>query len=549
MKRFWGLFLAFVMVLGLVTGCTNTGNMKPGTAQQDGTGTQEPDATADNPGTQKPEAKYKDTIIYVTNTDQNVLDGQMNNTNETILRTVYNGLVKLDPETGEMIPDLAESYSVSADGCVWTFNLRKDVYFHNGKQLTSADVKASYDRLLDKDNPVRYTSTMGIIASCDVIDEFTVALSTAEPMAAFIPNLLHRANLILDKDYIEKYGTELGLTTESVNGTGPYKLVSWSQGEEMVFEANEKYYAGAPLTKNLIVQVIDNATSRAIALETGECDIADTIAAEDITRFENSDDVKILGFNYIGTHVYQFNCTTEHMSDVRLRQAVVYAVNTEEIVNVLYASKGETVCTAPLSPGVWGYADMGEIPYNPDKAKQLMTEAGYPDGFDITICVRTSYDKAQESAEMMVQQLAKVNINAKIEIVESAVWSEACTSTYPGEKMSWDLFLTGQAPATCDADGMRRYYTTETAGTNANNYGWYSNERVDELLAAGAKELNETKRKEIYEEIMHIIWTEDPAGIWINNRLAFFGTTDSVSGFQVDVRKAPDFSKVLIVAD
>ena len=547
MKRLWGLFLAFVMVLGLITGCTNTGNMEPEPTQPDGTETQQPETTPS--GIKDPEVEYKDTIVYVTNTDQNVLDGQMNNTNETILRTIYNGLVKLDPETGEMIPDLAESYSVSEDGCVWTFNLRKDVYFHNGKQLTSADVKASYDRLLDKDNPVRYTSTMGIIASCDVIDEFTVTLSTAEPMAAFIPNLLHRANLILDKDYIEKYGSELGLTTESVNGTGPYKLVSWSQGEEMVFEANEKYYAGMPLTNNLIVQVIDNATSRAIALETGECDIADTIAAEDITRFENLEDVKILGFNYIGTHVYQFNCSTEHMSDVRLRQAVVYAVNTEEIVNVLYSSKGETVCTAPLSPGVWGYSDMGEIPYNPDKAKQLMTEAGHPDGFDITICIRTSYDKAQESAEMMVQQLAKVGINASIEIVESAVWSEACTSTYPGEKMSWDMFLTGQAPATCDADGMRRYYTTETAGTNANNYGWYSNERVDELLAAGAKEMDETKRKEIYEEIMHIIWAEDPAGIWINNRLAFFGTTDSVSGFQVDVRKAPDFSKVLIVAD
>lgn len=235
MKRLWGLFLAFVMVLGLITGCTNTGNMEPEPTQPDGTETQQPETTPS--GIKDPEVEYKDTIVYVTNTDQNVLDGQMNNTNETILRTIYNGLVKLDPETGEMIPDLAESYSVSEDGCVWTFNLRKDVYFHNGKQLTSADVKASYDRLLDKDNPVRYTSTMGIIASCDVIDEFTVTLSTAEPMAAFIPNLLHRANLILDKDYIEKYGTELGLTTESVNGTGPYKLVSWSQGEEMVFEA------------------------------------------------------------------------------------------------------------------------------------------------------------------------------------------------------------------------------------------------------------------------------------------------------------------------
>ena len=538
-NRFGVLLLAVFMVLSIAAGCGNNSS----NGASDGNGGDLSDS-GESAGTE-----YTDTIVYVTNTDQNILDGQMNNTNETILRSIYNGLVKLDPETGEMVPDLAESYTVSEDGCVWTFNLRQDVYFHNGKQLTSADVKASYDRLLDEENPVRYTSTMNIIASCDIVDEFTVTLSTEEPMAAFIPNLLHRANLILDSDYIEKYGTELGTTVESVNGTGPYKLVSWSQGEEMVFEANEDYYMGAPLTKNLVVQVIDNAASRAIALETGECDIADTLATEDITRFENSDDVQVLGFDYIGTHVYQFNCASEYMSDVRLRQAVVYAIDTEEIVNVLYASKGETVCTAPLSPGVWGYADMGEIPYDPQLAKDLMAEAGYPDGFDMTICIRTTYDKAQESAEMIVQQLGEVGINATIEIVEDAVWSEACTSTYPGEKMSWDLFLVGQAPATCDADGMRRYYTTEEAGTNANNYGWYSNERVDELLAAGAKEMDEDARKAIYEEVMHIVWTEDPAGVWINNRLAFFGATDSVSGFEVDVRKAPDFSKVLVAVD
>lgn len=138
------------------------------------------------------EVAYKDTLVLVTATDQNYMDGQMNNTNDKILRMAYSSLVRKDPVTNETVGDLAESWEVSDDGLTWTFHLRKGVKFHNGKELTATDVKASYDRLLNEDDPVRYTSTMNLIKSCEIVDDYTVTLSTEEPTAALLPNLLHR---------------------------------------------------------------------------------------------------------------------------------------------------------------------------------------------------------------------------------------------------------------------------------------------------------------------------------------------------------------------
>ena len=157
------------------------------------------------------DVQYKDTVILATATDQNFMDGQMNNTNDKVLRTVYSSLVKRNTDN-EIVGDLAESWEVSEDGLTWTFHLRKGVKFHNGKEFTAKDVKASYDRLLDEENPVRYTSTMSFITTVTVVDDYTVEMCTENPAPAMLANLCHRANLILDADYIEKYGKDLGLT-------------------------------------------------------------------------------------------------------------------------------------------------------------------------------------------------------------------------------------------------------------------------------------------------------------------------------------------------
>ena len=496
--------------------------------------------------------QYKDTVTLATGTDQNYMDGQMNNTNDKVLRTVYSSLVKRNTQN-EIVGDLAESWEVSDDNLTWTFHLRKGVKFHNGKEFTAKDVKASYDRLLNQDDPVRYTSTMSFITSVTVVDDYTVEMFTQNPSPAMLANLCHRANLILDADYIEKYGKELGLTAESCNGTGPYVLKQWDMGERMVFESFPDYFEGEAPTKNFIIEIMPEAASRAIALEMGEVDIADGCSSVDVLRFmeDDNDGVSVNFYTYQGLHGFQFNCANEYLKDTRLRQAVSYAIDRHAIIDALYAPLGEYCATSPLSEVVWGYYDFGVVEQDQAKAKQLMAEAGYPDGFSFSIMVVETYNQALASAEMIVAQLAEVGITATIEVVDNAGFKSVMGNrSYPGENFPYGMFIMGFGPGSLDADeGLRRIWVTSPNGNNDNNYGWYSNARVDELLNAAAIEMDEDTRREMYREAMQILYIDDPAAVFTNQRRLIYCMSEKVEGFQVDMRNAINYTTLRCRAD
>jgi len=495
---------------------------------------------------------YKDTVTLATATDQNYMDGQMNNTNDKVLRTVYSSLVKRNTQN-EIVGDLAESWEVSDDNLTWTFHLRKGVKFHNGKEFTAKDVKASYDRLLNQESPVRYTSTMSFITSVTMVDDYTIEMYTENPAPAMLANLCHRANLILDADYIEKYGKELGLTAESCNGTGPYVLKQWNMGERMVFESFPDYFEGEAPTKNFIIEVMPEAASRAIALEMGEVDIADGCSSIDVMRFmeDENDGIAVNFYTYQGLHGFQFNCAHPILKDTRIRQAISYGIDRQAIIDALYAPMGEYCATAPLSEVVWGYYDFGVIPYDPEKAKQLMTEAGYPDGFSFSCQVYEGYSQALASAEMIAAQLSQLGITMTIEVVDNAAFKAArANRTYPGEDFPWGMFIMGFGPGSLDADeGLRRIWSTSKNGDNDNNYGWYSNARVDELLDAAAIEMDEDARKEMYREAMQILYIDDPAAVFTNQRRLIYCMSDKVEGFQVDMRNAINYTTLRCRAD
>lgn len=543
-KRLLAFAIAIMMVAMLAVGCVQT----PATPQNTNSpaDSSQPENSNEPAQAGNDDVKYKDTIILATATEQNYMDGQMNNTNDKVLRTVYSSLVMRDSENN-IVGDLADHWETSEDGLVWTFYLRQDVKWHNGKQFTSADVKASYDRLLNAENPVRYTSTMSLITGCNVVDDYTIELTTADPCPMMLATLCHRANLILDADYIEKYGTELGLTAESCNGTGPYVLKQWDMGEQMVFEAFPDYFKGEAPTKNFIIQVMPEASSRAVALETHEVDIADGCSSQDVLRFmeEGADMGIVVNFYpYQGLHGFQFNCAHPIIKDTKIRQAISYAIDREAMIDALYAPIGEYCATAPLSEVVWGYYNFGVIKQDLEKSKQLLAEAGYPDGFEFSIQVYEGYNNALASAEMIVADLAKVGITATIEVVDNAAFKAArANRTYPGEDFPWGMFIMGFGPGTLDADeGLRRIWETSYKGDNNNNYGWYSNSKVDELLNKAKVEMDEETRKELYKEAMQIIYIDDPAAVFTNQRKLIYCMSDKVEGFQVDMRNAINYT-------
>ena len=479
--------------------------------------------------------EYRDTIRFASGSDQNYMDGQMNNTNDVYLRAVYSQLVRRALD-GSIEGDLAESWSVGEDGVTWTFNLRHGVKFHNGKELTSADVVASYRRLLD--NPaVRYSSlAKGYISDVYAVDDYTVCLVTPTQIASLLANLTHRSNLILDADYIEKYGMDLGLTAESVNGTGPYRLVSWDRDQEMVLEAFPDYFRGEVPTKNVDILIVSDANARLVALETGEVDVT-VVNTSEIPRLKETPGIEVKTYEGIGAHGLQFNCANEYMKSPLVRQAVVYAIDKQLIADTLYSDIGEKACTAPVNPNVWGYYDFGVIPQDVEKAKALLAEAGYPDGFDISIMLQPGYNKSTETCEMVVAMLAEVGINATIETVDMATFSGAMGNrTYPGENFPWAMFIMGFGAGTADCDeGLRRIWSTSPDGNNNNNYGWYSNAEVDRLLDEAMSELDEEKRADLYRQAQQILYIDDPAAVFTNDRYNIWTMSDKVEGFDVNV--------------
>ena len=530
MKKILALILAALMIVSLMVGCSKSDSTdKP-------TNNAAPESSSTANTSDAAETVYKDTITIATSSDQNYMDGQMNNTNDVYLRAVYSQLVRRSADN-DIIGDLAERWEVSEDGCTWTFYLKHGIKFHSGKELTAKDVKASYDRLLDTENPVRYNSlATGYISACNMVDDYTVELVTPSPIAPMLANLTHRSNLILNEDYIEKYGAELGLTVESVDGTGPYKLAKWDKDNEMVLERFDDYFGGVMPTKTIDILIVADANARQVALETGEIDMS-SVTTSQVPLLKETPGVKIWFFDSIAAHGLQFNCANEYLKDTRLRQAVSYAIDRQAIIDALYSDVGETAATAPVNPRVWGYHNFGVIEQDQEKAKQLMADAGYPDGFSFSIQVCTTYNKSLETCEMVVSDLAKVGITATIETVDNATFSGSMGNrSYPGDDFPWGMFYMGYGAGTADCDeGLRRIWETSPDGNNNNNYGWYSNAEVDELLEKTAVEMDEATRLELYKQAQQILYIDDPAAVWTNDRLTVWATTDKVEGLKLNV--------------
>lgn len=522
MKKIMALVLILVMIATMVIGCKKTPSDTNGG-----------DSLV---GEEQPNDGYKDTIIMAVTSDQDIMDGQENVTNDKILRAVYSSLVRRGMDSS-IEGDIAKDWAVDETGTIWTFDLRDDVSFHNGKKLTSADVKASYDRMLDPENATRYASSMKHIIETEAPDEYTFVIKTETPYGPMLASLCARQNLILDADYIKEHGKDIGIKVETINGTGPYKMTKWAKDEEMVFEAHDEYFRGPAKTKNLIIQIVPEANSRAIAVETGQVDITDGLTPDDFTRLKSVEGIKVENRDSNGQHLFWFNHSHPIIKDVRVRQAISYAIDRELIVKALYSALGEKPSTNVVHPKTFGYNDLGVIQQDLEKARQLMKDAGYEEGFEFTIMTGSMYNRGVEMTEIIADQLKEINITAKLDVVESATFKELIGGVTP-DKFPYGMFIMGAGPSSVDTEGLVRLYVTNPDGTNKNNYGWYSNSEVDRILPMGGVETDPEKRVEIYKQAQQILYIDDPVGVWMNDRNIVAAMSEKVEGFEVEVKGA-----------
>ena len=511
-RRIFCMILVLAMMLSMVA-CSGGGN-KPVDQETPSETPSENSGSAEQP-TENPK---RDTLIYAWGNDATTMDPHVQNDHSELpVAMVYSTLLQFNPYTNEIVCDLAESWEVSEDKCTWTFKIKEGVKFHNGKELTAGDVKATYDRFIDPDADAAYLVVVEIckmFKKVDVIDKYTVSITTDEPYGPMMALLCNRSLAIMDKDILEKYGDQTGLLIESTVGTGPYKLTEWRKGEEMVMERYEDYFGEPAKIKNLIWRTIPDSSARIVALQNGEVDLVMKLTSEDIMTLEQDPNIEILKAKSVGQRQFRFAFNDPIMKNKKVRQAIVHAVDREAILNGLFKGLGE-VSTCAVAKVTWGYNDLGVIKRDIEKAKSLLAEAGYPDGFDTKIVTTPRYTKGVELAEVISQQLLDIGINAEVEVLEwSAILPTWCG--YSPEEFDEPMFIMGCGPSMMDADGgLRGLYTTTETGTNERNYSFYSNAEVDELIDKGMHETDPIKRNEYYKRAEEILVYEDPAAIWL----------------------------------
>ena len=361
-------------------------------------------------GAQDPDATIQIGSLYEPQNLDNTGGGGQGVT-EAFDGNVYEGLFRL-ADSGEVLPVLADSYTVSDDGLTYTFKIKPGVTFHSGKALTSEDVKSSIERIFAEESQSARKSSFGAIASIETPAEDTVVVTLAEPSISFIYNLAYV--WIVNKD-----ATDL---TTAEDGTGPYTLDSWTRGSTLALKRWDGYW-GTPATNGEVVfNYFTDATALSNALLTGAVDIITNVQSPDaLAEFENNADFVVNNGTSTTKEILVFNDKVAPFDQIPVRKAIYSAIDREKLLNAIWGDKGTLIGSMVPPTDPWYIDLVSENPYDPALAKQLLTDAGFPDGFEFTLDTPT-YDPHPLVAEFVKSELAKIGVTVTINSITADEW-------------------------------------------------------------------------------------------------------------------------------
>ncbi|HEY1779152.1 MAG TPA: ABC transporter substrate-binding protein [Roseiarcus sp.] len=428
-----------------------------------------------------------------------------------ILINLYDGLLHYKDGSLDVEPGLAESYEVSPDGKTYTFKLRKGVKFHDGSEFNADAVKFNFDRVLDSKHPYHNTGpfpfvfTLGPIEKVEVLDPHTVQLVYKEPYAPALSMLAGAIGGLagISPAAVKKFGKDF---SRNGGGAGPFKFVEWVSGQRFVLEANADYWRGPPKLKGLVFRPIVDENARVSEMQSGGTDITIEVPPDNIAGFTSSPDFTY--YQQPGPHLWYLvlNTKTKPFDDKRARQAMNYAINKGAMVTDVLKDTA-TVASSVTPPAfTWAFdSALKPYPYDPAKAKQLLAEAGYPNGVDVTFYVTESGSGMLSPVLMgtaIQADLAAVGIRAKIETYEWNTFLGKIIPALPADVAVAELSFMTQDPDMHPALALR------TGG--AVNSGGYSNPKVDALIDQGRQETNRDKRAAIYKELQDVVYDDAP---------------------------------------
>lgn len=402
---------------------------------------------------------------------------------------IWDPLVTRDPKTLELKPALATSWK-QVDATTWEFKLRKGVKFHDGQPFDATSVKFTFDTLLTADWAKFQTYLWSQIERVEVIDDYTVRIVTKEPYGPLLANLTMGAML-------PPKGFDVKKLERHPIGTGPFQFVEWVRGQKLVLRANPDYWGGKPASDRIIFYPIPENSTRMSAFKKGEVHIVFPVIAEEIPSLQANPSLKVLRVLSCDTHVLSLGGKhNEVFNNPKVREAINIAINRKAICDHILGGEGEFPRSI-LSPGVFGFnPNLPPIPYDPERAKKLLSEAGYSDGFKAEIIVPGSwFPKATDAAVAISADLAKIGIDAKVKIMDASI---AWDTLHAGK---FDMFFNSWATMTLDAD--HNLYRNFHSSSCRENWG---DPEVDRLVELGRSAQNMEARKQAYWDLQEYIW-------------------------------------------
>ena len=415
-----------------------------------------------------------------------------------VIRMMFDSLVYSDVD-GTIKPALAESWETVSD-TEYRFKLREGVKFHNGYDLTAEDVVFSLERQM---NSPKVKTFVSAIESVTADDEYTVTVKTKQPYAPLLYNLsLPQSSIVCSKHFDELTAAGRKYSEQPV-GTGPMVFSSWLPNDNFTVTAFDEYWGEKPKATRISVRVIPESSSRTIALETGEIDIVESVPAVDIPRVMENKGLKTVTQTSTSVTYASFNTRKAPLDNVKVRQALSCAVDKQAIIDVICEGYAQQVNTI-YPPAMPSYDESIDLyPYDIERAKQLLTEAGYPDGF--TIEIATSGDERNRIAQLLQSDFSKIGVNLEITLLEWGAYLDYIGGT--GHQM----YIVGWSSGMEPAGSTTPLFHSESVGPTGNR-SWYQNEELDALIDEGKSTMNMDERLGIYKEIQRIVMED---AVWI----------------------------------
>ena len=449
-------------------------------------------------------------------------------------KSFYQGLFGFDKDM-KLTNVLALSYEASADARVYTFKLRQGVTFQDGTPFDAAAVKANFDRVTDPANKLKRFNMFNRIDKTEVVDPYTVRVTLKTPFSAFVNVLAHPSAVMISPTAMKKWGKDIGFHPV---GTGPFELVKWDPAGDLSVKKYSGYWKkGYPKIDSIDWKpVVDNNT-RAALMRTGEADFAFQVPFEQAAMLKTDPKVDLLAAPSIIQRYISLNVTQKPFDNPKVREALNYAVNKDALTKVAFSGYA-TPADGVVPQGVDYATKSGPWPYDPAKARALLKEAGYPDGFESTLWSGYNNSTSQKVIQFVQQQLAQVGVKVKVESLEAGQRVAKVESAQDPATAPVRMYYIGWSSSTGEADwAISPLLASSSIPPKLANTSYYKNDNVDSDLSKALETTDRAQKTALYADAQKRIWADAP-WIFLVQEKVVYARSKRLSGAYV----APDGS-------